>query len=40
VLKVQGERLDLVYLRRWAAALGVADLLEKALTAAEHKENV
>jgi hypothetical protein len=31
VLKVQGERLDLVYLRRWAAALGVADLLEQAL---------
>jgi hypothetical protein len=40
VLKVQGERLDLVYLRRWAAALGVVDLLEKALTAAGHKENV
>ncbi len=40
VLKVQGERLDLVYLRRWAVALGVADLLEKALTTAEHKENV
>ena len=32
VLKVQGERLDLAYLRRWAAALEVADLLEKALT--------
>ena len=31
VLKVQGERLDLVYLRRWATALGVADLLEQAL---------
>jgi len=27
-----------VYLRRWATALGVADLLEKALTAAEHQE--
>jgi len=38
VLKVQGERLDVVYLRRWATALGVADLLEKALTAAEHQE--
>lgn len=36
VLKVQGELLDVVYLRRWATALGVADLLEKALTAAEH----
>jgi hypothetical protein len=31
VLKVQGERLDLAYLRRWAAALGVTDLLENAL---------
>ncbi len=38
VLKVQGERLDLAYLRRWATALEVADLLEKALIAAEHKE--
>jgi len=40
VLKVQGERVDLMYLRRWAAALGVADLLEKVLTAAEHEEKV
>jgi hypothetical protein len=32
VLKVQGERLDLVYLRQWAVALEVADLLERALT--------
>ncbi len=39
VLKVQWGRLDLAYLRRWAPALGVADLLEKALSAAEHKEN-
>jgi hypothetical protein len=31
VLKVQGELLDLVYLRRWATTLGVADLLERAL---------
>jgi hypothetical protein len=31
VLKVQGERLDLAYLRRWATALEVADLLERAL---------
>ncbi len=31
VLKVQGERLDLDYLRRWAAALKVVDLLERAL---------
>jgi len=34
VLKVQAERLDLVYLRRWAAALGVTDLLERALSGA------
>jgi len=34
VLKVQGERLDLAYLRRWAPTLGVADLLEKALAQA------
>ena len=34
VLKVQGERLDLAYLRRWAAALKVADLLARALTEA------
>jgi len=32
IIKVQGERLDLVYLRQWAVALGVADLLERALT--------
>ncbi|RLC84128.1 MAG: hypothetical protein DRI79_13285 [Chloroflexi bacterium] len=30
VLKVQGERLDRGYLRRMAADLGVADLLERA----------
>jgi hypothetical protein len=38
VLKVQGGRLDVAYLRRWATALGVADLLEKALIVAEHQE--
>lgn len=32
VMKVQGERLDIAYLRRWAADLGLADLLESALT--------
>lgn len=39
VLKVQGERLDRDYLRRWATALKVSDLLEKALSATdkEHK---
>ena len=31
VIKTQGERLDLIYLRQWAVALKVADLLEKAL---------
>lgn len=33
VLKVQTDRLDLNYLRRWAVELGVPDLLEKALAA-------
>ena len=31
VLKVQGTNLDMAYLQRWAAALNVADLLERAL---------
>ncbi len=31
VIKMQSERLDLAYMRQWAAALSVADLLEKAL---------
>lgn len=31
VLKAQGERLDLPYLRHWAVELGVEDLLERAL---------
>jgi hypothetical protein len=34
VLKVQGERLDLGYLRHWAPRLGLAHLLERALTEA------
>jgi hypothetical protein len=33
VLAVQGGRLDLAYLRQWAATLGVSDLLERALAA-------
>lgn len=33
VIKVQGDRLDLTYLRQRAAELAVADLLEKALAA-------
>jgi len=35
VIKTQGERLDFAYLRQWAAALNVADLLEKALLEAQ-----
>ena len=31
VVAVQGQRLDLDYLRRWATELGVGDLLERAL---------
>lgn len=34
VLKVQRDRLDVAYLQKWAAALRVADLLDKALAAA------
>ena len=30
VLKVQGDLLDMEYLRHWAAALGLTDLLEEA----------
>ncbi|MFN2303659.1 MAG: hypothetical protein ACK2TV_07990 [Anaerolineales bacterium] len=32
ILKVQGERLDLDYLRQWAQELNVSDLLERALS--------
>ena len=31
ILRRQGAKLDLVYLDRWAAALGVSNLLERAL---------
>jgi hypothetical protein len=34
VLKVQSDRLDYDYLRQWAAQLGVADLLERAVNEA------
>jgi hypothetical protein len=36
VIKVQRERLDLEYMRHWAAELRVADLLEEALAEAKH----
>ena len=35
VLKVQAGRLDLDYLRQWAAELNVADLLQRALKESE-----
>ena len=38
ILAVQGGRLDLAYLRRWAAELGVADLLARALAALSWQE--
>lgn len=38
VLKVQGSALDMQYLKRWAAALDVSDLLERALIDAGLKE--
>ena len=31
VIQVQGDRLDMTYLDRWAAELGVTDLLKRAL---------
>jgi hypothetical protein len=36
VLKVQGDRLDLPYLRRWAAEIHVDDLLERAIIECAH----
>jgi hypothetical protein len=35
IVKAQGERLDIGYLREWAAQLGVADLLERVLNEAK-----
>jgi len=34
ILKIQGERIDLKYLREWADKLSVRDLLEQAMVAA------
>ena len=31
VMKVQADRLDLAYLRQWAAQLNISDLLERAI---------
>ena len=38
ILKVRGARLDMAYLHRWAAALDVSDLLERALLEAGLEE--
>lgn len=35
VLQIQGERIDMDYLRSWSGKLGVADLLERALLQGE-----
>jgi hypothetical protein len=35
IIKTQGERLDLAYLRHWAAVLNVTGLLEKVLREAQ-----
>ena len=35
VVRAQGAALDVAYLRQWGAALGVGDLVERALAAAE-----
>jgi hypothetical protein len=37
VLEAQGDRLDMAYLRRWSAELGVADLLDRALAEAQQR---
>ena len=38
VLRLQGDGLDREYLRRWAPALGIADLVDAALIAAARQE--
>jgi hypothetical protein len=37
IIKVQGDRLDLIYLKQWAKSLNVLDLLEKALAEAQSR---
>jgi len=38
VLDLQGDRLDLEYLKKWAATLGIRDLLQRAIQAVQGKE--
>jgi hypothetical protein len=39
VMDLQGDRLDFEYLQRWAAGLGIQDLLQKAIQENEAKGN-
>ena len=39
VIELRDRDLDLDYLRRWAPVLGVADLLERALTEAREQRS-
>jgi hypothetical protein len=38
VLDLQSDRLDLEYLKKWAATLGIQDLLQRAIQAVQGKE--
>jgi hypothetical protein len=38
ILKVQADRLDMVYLKQWARELRVEDLLERALKSLSRQE--
>jgi hypothetical protein len=38
VLDLQSDRLDLEYLKKWAATLGIRDLLQRAIQAVQGKE--
>ncbi len=40
ILKVQGARIDLGYLRRWADALGLRDLVERACSEATSDQSI
>jgi hypothetical protein len=39
VLDLQGDRLEFEYLRKWAAELGIRDLLQKAIQTVQGKES-